>query len=179
MNTTYTGIGARKTPSHILKLMEDTARKLCTLGWTLRSGGARGADTAFERGVDLALANPPVDGDVTYSKYGTKEIFYANDATEEAMAIAKQYHPAWNRMGAYVKKLHGRNAFQVLGRNLKSPSRYLICWTPDGCTSHEQRTIKTGGTGTAISIASANKIEVINMAIPAELDRIERFVNSR
>ncbi len=144
----YTGVGSRKTPQQILDLMCGIAKYLQGHGYTLRSGGADGADLAFENGAGL-----------------DKHIFYAKDSTPQAEAIAAQFHPAWNRCSAFAKRLHGRNSFQVLGPELNVPSKFLICWTPDGCKRHVDRTIHTGGTGTAISIADANGIGVYNLAI--------------
>jgi hypothetical protein len=145
----YTGVGSRNTPANILDLMKDIAHHLQRSGYTLRSGGAKGADSSFENGAGI-----------------DKQIFYANDTTPQAEAIAAQFHPAWNRCSEYARKLHGRNSFQVLGPNLNEPSELLICWTPDGCTTHNKRTIKTGGTGTAISIADAYGVKVYNLAVP-------------
>lgn len=147
----YTGVGSRKTPPDILDMMTRLAQAFAYHGYTLRSGGAEGADTAFEDGAVL------------------KEIYYATDINRspvalEAMALAAKFHPAWDRMSLFAKQLHGRNAFQVLGADLKTPTEFLICWTPDGCISHETRSITTGGTGTAISIASAHGIPVNNLA---------------
>ena len=48
----YTGIGSRTTPEHILKLMTKIGKYLALNGYVLRSGGANGADTAFEIGCD-------------------------------------------------------------------------------------------------------------------------------
>ena len=158
MNKYYTGVGSRKTPTNILKIMEAVARKLASEGWVLRSGGALGADRAFEKGSSQ------------------KEIFYAQDANFESKSVAKKFHPAWDRLSEYVKKLHARNAFQVLGRDLKSPSGFLLCWTPDGAISHNERTIKTGGTGTAISIASANNIPVFNLHRKDHLERVAKWL---
>jgi len=142
----YTGVGSRNTPPNILELMFEIAAKLNSIGYYLRSGGAAGADTAFANG-----AGP------------LRHIFLAEHSTLEAEAIAKAYHPAWERCSGYVKRLHGRNAFQVLGITLNQPSDCLVCWTPDGCISHAERTIKTGGTGTAISIADAYNVSVFNL----------------
>ena len=47
----YTGIGSRKTPKTILKLFTEVAIYLSKQGYILRSGGAKGADQAFERGA--------------------------------------------------------------------------------------------------------------------------------
>lgn len=46
----YTGIGARKTPPNVRKLMTNVSRFLDKYGYVLRSGGANGADKSFEEG---------------------------------------------------------------------------------------------------------------------------------
>ena len=159
----YTGVGSRKTPKDILELMVRIGMKAAQNGYTLRSGGADGADKAFEHGCDLVK--------------GPKEIYYANQATEEAMAMAALYHPAWGACSPYARKLHGRNAFQILGINLNKPSHHFICWTPDGCITHSQRTRQTGGTGTAISIANNYGISICNLAIVDHRDIMEAWVS--
>ena len=153
----YTGVGSRNTPVDILSLMSAISKRLAGLGWTLRSGGAAGADTAFEGGTSRA------------------DIFYEEYANMAAMEIASKFHPAWNRCNEYVRKLHARNAFQVLGFDLDTPSKFLVCWTPDGCISHATRSIQTGGTGTAISIADHYGVKVFNLARPEHLKRLECF----
>lgn len=156
----YTGIGSRKTPPEILKLMTAVAKKLKKEHWILRSGGAIGADSAFEDGAGTLYS----------------EIYKASDATPESCNIAKKFHPAWDRCSEYAQKLHGRNSFQILGKDLQTPSRFVLCWTPDGCISHPSRTINTGGTGTAISIAWANKIQVLNMRRDDHYQRVITFL---
>lgn len=52
----YAGVGARKTPQYILAFMTTVAKALTERGWVLRSGGADGADSAFEEGA-LNAAN--------------------------------------------------------------------------------------------------------------------------
>lgn len=156
----YTGVGSRNTPLHTLNLIYNIAMKLQIVGYTLRSGGADGADSAFELGAGR-----------------DKEIYYTRHATKESMEIASRFHPAWDRCSAYAKKLHGRNVFQVLGKDLKTPSHILICWTPDGCISHSTRTIKTGGTGTAISIADHYGITIYNLQIDKVYQSWDDWVN--
>lgn len=146
MRRYYTGVGARRTPAYILDLMTLIAVNMESKGNTLRSGGAAGADRAFEAGAG-----------------SLKQIFVAAQATDKAMQIAGDLHPAWDRCPPFAKRLHGRNAFQILGPQLDFPSEMLICWTPDGCCSHAQRTIGTGGTGTAISIADKFDVPIYNM----------------
>ncbi len=159
MTKAYTGIGSRETPGKILTIMENLAMALKTQGWTLRSGGAKGADSAFERGAG-----------------SSKQIFYASDATQAAMEIAQKSHPAWHRCSEYARKLHARNAFQVLGSDLKTPSRFVVCWTPDGASTHANRSIITGGTGTAISIAEPHSIPIFNLCNNHHLAKIEAFI---
>jgi len=144
----YAGVGSRETPPDILKLMRLISHKFSLYGWTLRSGGAIGADRAFESNAVL------------------KQIFYEEDATTEVIEIAASFHPAWHNCKPRARRLHGRNVFQVLGRDLNSPSSFVVCWTPDGCTTDKARSITTGGTGTAISVADHYKIPVFNLARP-------------
>jgi hypothetical protein len=139
--------------------MTRIATKLRDAGFILRSGGAQGADSAFAAGA---------------GKYA--EIWRPEHCTPLAEEIAARYHPVWNRLTPYVKKLHGRNVFQVLGGNLATPSEFLVCWTPDGCVRHGARSIKTGGTGTAISIASAYGVIVNNLAVPEHRAVWENFI---
>ena len=159
----YTGVGSRQTPENILNIMHRIAVKFAQQDVTLRSGHAVGADLAFEYGCGRGK--------------GRKEIYLPYQATPEAMEIAAQFHPAWDRLQPYAQRLHARNAFQVLGLDLKTPSTCLICWTPDGCTSHAARSIKTGGTGTAISIASHHQIPVYNLIIPSHLETWKSWLN--
>lgn len=131
----YAGVGSRETPSDVLKTMWKIGRYLADKGYTLRSGGAKGADTAFENGCDSVM--------------GSKEIFYAknNKGTfmlPEAIPIAEQIassvHPAWDRCNEYARKLHTRNVAQVMGADLKHPVDFLVCWTKNG-EGHQQLSV--------------------------------------
>lgn len=146
----YTGIGSRKTPTDICKFMTKIAFYLKE-NYTLRSGGAKGADTAFELG---AVSN--------------KEIYRPNLSNKEVEEFALSFHPLKEKVNTfkpYVRALHGRNAYQIVGLNYKDPvlSKFVLCWTPDGCESHTTRTMDTGGTGTAISIAHYYKVPILNL----------------
>ena len=157
----YTGVGSRNTPKNIIELMTAIAKKFEDNGFTLRSGGALGADQAFEAGTTQAA------------------IYKAEHATPAAMEIAAQFHPVWHKCSEYARKLHGRNAFQVLGGKLNNPSNFLICWTQDGCVTHADRTIKTGGTGTAISIANHYNVPVFNLSKPEHLNRLKKWLENK
>jgi len=152
----YAGIGSRKTPQNIIYQMTDIAKGLAECGWILRSGGAVGADSAFEQGTT------------------NKEIFLATDEIPtEAFEIAELYHPTWGGLQPYVKKLHARNAQQILGKNLDCQVKFVVCWTPDGAETKTTR--KTGGTGQAIRIANAYRIPVFNLANEGKLEQVKDF----
>ena len=57
-----------------------------------------------------------------------------------------------------------RNVYQILGLDLNTPVDFVICWTPCGSQTDKQRSIKTGGTGLAISLADSLGIKVYNLA---------------
>ena len=153
-----TGVGSRKAPRFILELMNKVVHKMSVEGWIWRTGDACGVDSAIRKSAKVV------------------EIYTDNDATAESRAIAGVYHKAWNMLTAYAKDLHGRNVLQVLGSDMKIPSKLLICWTPDGCKTHRERTVKTGGTGTAISIADANNIKIFNLANLTDYNKVTRYI---
>ena len=136
----YAGIGSRNTPSEVLQLMNLIARHRAG-DWTLRSGGALGADWAFEAGCTEAK--------------GKKEIFLRQDCTQAAMIETARHCPWWKNCSRYTRELHGRNAMIILGAGLQTPVDEVICWTPDGKD--------TGGTGQGIRIAHAYDIPVYNL----------------
>lgn len=149
----YAGIGSRTTPQNILDQMTELATHFQCCGLTLRSGGAKGADSAFESGA----------GD-------KKTIFTANsNIPDEAFEIASQHHPAWGGLGPYVKRLHARNVMQILGENLDCKVLFVVCWTPDGAET--ETSVKTGGTGQAIRVANAYNIPVFNLANEGRLEQ--------
>lgn len=172
----YTGIGSRKTPSEILALMEAYGRHLATNGWLLRSGGADGADLAFQRGV---LAGPkeiflPWDGFNTHVHDPQKGFYVAETFGNYAQAqeIAQHNHPAWKNCGQGARRLHTRNVYQVLGKDLNTPSHALICWAEPSSDGHVK-----GGTGMAVRIAKQCDVPVINLFHQHNQNRIIDILN--
>ena len=157
----YAGVGSRETPPHVLDAMEHIARTLATDGWLLRSGGAHGADQAFESGCEESGLKPrPAEVWVPWSGYNS----YAGHvlrgpAARAADAIAARLHPAWHRCGRGARLLHARNAAIVLGGGVggagEDPVDAVVCWTRTGGPD--------GGTGMAIRIAEARGIPVVNL----------------
>jgi hypothetical protein len=74
-----------------------------------------------------------------------------------AERMASEIHPAWALVRQGARKLHTRNIFQVLGHDLKTPSKFVICWAkPEGSAV-------AGGTRTAVVLARDYGIPVINL----------------
>lgn len=150
----YAGIGSRKTPQDVLEKMSKIAEHLAKHNWLLRSGGAEGADLAFEIGCDKAQGKKEIF--LPWRGFNkSASILYTQ--SNDALILASTIHPAWNYLSYGAKKLHARNTHQVLGQDLKDPVDVVICWTPNGK--------ETGGTATAIKLAKQYKIKVINLAV--------------
>ena len=165
----YAGIGSRETPDEILELIRKIALKLDRQGYTLNSGGASGADTAFENDSTRKQIFLPSDSfngrfhnGVDYFNY---QKLQHRDLAEETVGI---FHPAAHKLTDYAFKLMARNTFQVLGKNLQQSVEFVICWTPEGK--------EVGGTSQAIRIAKSVNIPVLNLGKPKVLERFNRFV---
>ncbi len=155
----YAGIGSRETPEFMLLVFEEIGEFLAKQGFTLRSGGAKGADKAFENGCDKVKGN--------------KEIYLPWEGFEDsnsmlivrnpkAFEIAEQFHPYWHNLKQGARKLQARNSHQVLGKDLNTPSDFIICWTKNGNGS--------GGTGQALRVAKHYNIPVFDAGKYSNLD---------
>lgn len=137
MSKFYAGIGSRETPPFYLKEITAIAHTLKGMNYVLRSGGAAGADSAFENGA--------------YDR----EIFEAKHATQESMDMAAGFHPNWDACNNYVRRLHGRNMMILFGKKLDTPVDFVVCWTPGGKA--------IGGTGQALRAADYFGLPIINL----------------
>jgi len=156
----YTGIGSRDIPDKIKTMMSDIARCLERKGYILRSGGADGSDLAFENGVtndDRKEIYLPWKG---FNSNTSK----LHEVSFEAIELSSQHHLAFPFLKPPVKKLMGRNTYQVLGKDLNKISEFVICYTKDGCKSSSTRSKDTGGTGLAISLADSLGVPIYNLA---------------
>ena len=174
----YAGVGSRETPQEWQQFMQDLAKVLERLGFTLRSGAARGADLAFERGT------------------AKKQIFPAGvDPGVTEIKIAQAIHPNWQGMldatrrsalaagrdpesaVRYVISAMARNTNQIFGADLNVPVDFVVCWTPDGAETTKERGKNTGGTGQAIDMADRKDIPVFNLAKEGAYERLMEHVS--
>lgn len=135
----YSGIGSREVPPEIGELMIKIAVKLEELGYTLRSGAAGGSDSAFS----LKVKNKEIF--IPWKSFGEGIV---PQETEFANNLLKEVHPAYDRLSQGALKLHLRNVNQVLGADLNTPSKFLICWAKT-----DKQGSPIGGTRTAYNFA--------------------------
>jgi len=164
----YAGIGSRETPPNILHYFEYLGELFAKQGFILRSGNAKGADQAFEKGCDKVNGKKEIFLPWKDFENSTSKLY---NITNEAMTIAAIYHPYWNNLSYSAKKLLARDVYQVLGYDLKTPSSFVICWTKNGKSG--------GGTGQAIRIAKAYNIPVFDFGSNDGVEeRLNRYIQN-
>lgn len=160
----YAGIGSRRTPSEMEPIMKGVAELLRSKGYTLRSGGASGADLFFESG-----AGNQKEIYLPWKGFNGSDSNLYSKPTEEMMEMAEKYHPMWKDLSDGARKMMARNCCQVLGSDLKTPSDFIVCWTPGGKIA--------GGTGQALRMARNLKIPVFNLFDGDAMNRLRIHVN--
>jgi hypothetical protein len=168
MKLYYAGIGSRKSSPKIMETMMRFGQILAERGWVLRSGGAEGADKAFEAGCDLGKGEKEIflpwkkfNGNLSPLYFKSKEI--PNNIKEEAFALAAKYHPVWDQLSYGAKCLQARNGLQILGRDLNTPVSMVLFWSP---------MITRGGTSQALRIAADRGIMAYNMGSEIDTEKI-------
>lgn len=161
----YAGIGSRKTPDDILILMGEIAHELSKKGLTLRSGGAQGADQAFQIRAERAeIYLPWAKFEKEFQdKYGHEKIVVPS-SDKQAETSVNYFHPAGEKLSFGARAMMRRNYRQVIGRSGYPNSSFVLCWTEGGKD--------VGGTAQAIRIARANKIPVINLGCEEQRDAV-------
>jgi hypothetical protein len=160
----YAGIGSRETPDSVLEEMVSIAHHLSKFDFILRSGGASGADTAFENGAEYSEIFVPWTG------FNGRRNGVVPPLTYETQQIAAAHHPNWGACSQGARKMHIRNVCQILGQDLKTPSKFVICWTRDGK--------RGGGTGQALRIAETYAVPIYDLAVQDDRQRLLGFMKS-
>lgn len=151
----YAGIGSRTSPTSVCHDMTDIARILSEK-FVLNSGGAGGADNAFELGAgDRKQIFLPYDGFNGRKADGKQFIVLTGEVEKTAKKLAEKYHPAWKSCGFAARRFHTRNVPQVLGIDLNTPVQFVIAYT--------ERGLMKGGTAQAMRIAKDKDIPIFNL----------------
>ncbi len=157
----FTGVGSRECPDEIKGIIKVIAAVLAKKGYILRSGAATGSDESFENGYNLVGGNKEIYLPWQNFNDNKSELYNVSD---EALKMAAEIHPAWDKLSQGAQKLHGRNTTQILGKDLNTPSKFVICYTENGETK--------GGTATAIKLAQKYNIPVYNIGKEEDLVKV-------
>ena len=142
---TYAGIGNRDLPIEMYPLLRNVAKRLEHHGYTLMSGGAQGADSAFASTVSDKRVWTVKDMERLDGKFGY----------ELHREVAEFHHPAWWKLSSYIQQLMVRNVYIVRGTNYWSAPSFVLCYA-----KNESR----GGTSHSLRVARAVNIPVYNLA---------------
>lgn len=162
----YAGLGPISTPAPVFQAMRDLARALAVRGFTLRSGGAGGAETAFELGAAEVFGD--VEVFLPWKGFNGRP-YSAVPLSKNSFDLAETVNPSWSTLSFDARKLRARNMYQVLGASLKDPVDFVICWTNDGNTPQDSG---AGECSSAIILADRRGIPVYNLANPDASERL-------
>ena len=168
-------IGSRETPKRICDQLEGLANAYSSVGWVGRSGGADGADTCLEAStpehMEIYLPWAGFNG-----READGKVYINTDPLvnrREAWSIASELHPAWEKCSRGAQALHRRNVYQILGKDLTSPSECVICYAvPVGKEGYVK-----GGTATAVKLAIEKGIPVFNLYNKDAVDKALEFLH--
>lgn len=166
-----TGIGSRAIPNPYYTWLKDIAEFLAQNNCGLRSGGAVGSDTIFQKAFEKY--NSPMK---IYIAWNGFEGLYANGKSIiladhiRCKEYTEKYHPNPKHLSSGAYKLMNRNAHQILGFSLKTPSNLVVCYTEGG--------IIKGGTSQAIRIAQDYNIPIVNIGSKSSYEEVLNEVKS-
>lgn len=190
------GIGSRDTPEPVCKQLSTITYGLVKKGHRIVSGNAEGADFACQSGAHFALMERGIlysskDNEIILPVRGfnatrlatlsTGEYKLASNSScyGEALKMAKQIHKLGENLKGFALQAHARNVFQIYGFEMDDPVEMVVCWTPDGVEHACDVTKETGGTGTAITLASNLGIPVLNIKNPESFRKICEILTSK
>lgn len=159
---TYAGIGSRETPPEILEEMTNISKILASKGYKLQTGNTfynkeEGADKAFSQGTK------------------NKELFGPEFANDRTITIAKELHPAPDRLKEGGLKLMARSTNQVFGKNLDTPVDFVLFYAKE----NEGSIRPEGGTGQAVEMARLKRIPTINMINSDWKEQLDKVLSSK
>ncbi len=165
----YTGVGSRTTPEPILKLMEFIGSVMTSQGLVLRSGSSTAADRAFELGASKyanEFTKPHIY--LPYPGY-ERSSSWLSQPSQQALDGAETMIPHWDTLTLSQRLLEASKLHQVGGYYLNTPSRFMICWTPNGSL------VPT--VSTTIKAAEYLNIPILNLGLDHTDNFIEDWIN--
>lgn len=178
---TYAGVGSRETPPVVLQAISALAARLSGRGWVLRTGLSPGADQAFCRGalagrgaVELYLPWPGFEARALSGGPRPPGVTVLRRPSRAAYALAARFQPRWSALTRPQRALLARDVHEVLGADLASPVRAVICWTADG--SLDGRGVFADRTGQTLRIARGHRVPVLNLSRPEHARVVGRLM---
>jgi hypothetical protein len=164
-----------------MTLMRRLANHLREQGWVLRSGGAEGADEAFEQGVmdDPEYTENDLEIYLPWPGFCGHQPSVCNIVAprlqnwSQAVARASLIHPIWNELKRSHQLLHGRNIYQVYGLDLESPAAYIVYYARERADGEVD-----GGTRTAVMAARQAGVRELNLYRPAVLTKLTELLDA-
>jgi len=158
MEKYYAGIGSRDTPISLCPLIKNIVEILNKKDYTLRSGGAQGADTFFESyAIKKEIFLP-------WKDFNKNESNLYSDPHPLAIEMAKIFHPNYEGLSEAAKRLMARNSQQIFGGDMKTPVEFVVCWTKEGKM--------IGGTSQALRISKEYNIPIYNLALENDVVKL-------
>jgi hypothetical protein len=156
MGRIYAGIGSRNITSKVSIKLFSIGKVLANKGYTLRSGGANGADFIFESACDSVSGKKEIFLPWKGFNNNTSTLILSEPAPQEVIDITKSIYNNYAMSTYPVKRLHMRNVYQILGLDLVTPVEFVVCWTDRANTD-------TGGTMFGVTLAKSRNIPVYNI----------------
>ena len=164
----YVGTGNKDTPDNIISTFKRIAEELENLGYIARTGGMDGPDNVFEAVKNVELHLP-------WKGFNNKDSKFTFNS-DNAKHIAKMFHTSFDTLKPAIQAMLAKNARLVLGKDLKSPAMFVICWSADGAETKLEKTASTGNVGHVIAIANAMRIPVFNFGKRDAESRLKNFL---
>lgn len=184
----FTGIGSEDAPKSVLESMGKISTFLNKKGFILRSGHAKGSDWSFEQPLLPLIKQKKKVAEIylAWNNFGREEdgiekawhdginyFTFTNlpqDIQDKAEKLAAGVHTHWEKCGKWAKLLLSRDSCQLLGQDLKTPSDFVVCWTPEG--------MDVGGSAIVIRLAKKRKIPVYNLGAKNGLEKFKKFAKT-
>lgn len=171
----YTGMGSSGGSLAAVDRARRLGARMAELGWVLRTGGCPGVDRAFTAGASQQGGASEIY--LPWKGYGGHVgLVCGPDEYQRAMQIAQKAVDNWSTLTEGQRLLKACIVLELLGSNLRMPSRVLVCWSPDGCESAAATTRRTGDAALAIHVAEQSRIPVVNIARTDALLSLKRIV---
>ena len=165
----YAAISNDNAPSHVVEQFKKIAMDMETRGYTMRTSGNKGVEEIIES----LVSNKEVH--VAWKGFNQRETQFTR-VDKAAIELVGTLHPAFNDLKDSVKTIIARYAHVILGKDLKSPVRCVVCWTEDGAESAKEVTSRTGVVGHVIILCQSLSIPIHNLVRDNVLIRIEKLL---